>query len=401
VPLSRRELAERAGVDLDFVDRLTELGAIGSEGDLGSYGTPDLSRTRLLHAYQEAGLAPEGIIALVRSGDLSISWLETPAMTRAGHMDTTVGELCAEMDVEPALVAAIYEAIGFASPAPSDAGHESDVELLSLVKKLSAVGVEERSTLRMLRVYADSVRRMTKAEVELYEAQVEKPNRRSGRSERELLDLGTRVGEEVSPALERAIVDIYRRHREHVWIEHSINHAEIAMEAAGLFERVPRPPAICFVDLTGYTRLTEEQGDEAAARLATTLATIVEDTSRRHRGQPIRWLGDGGMFHFKDPGLAVLAGLDMVGSAPLAGLPPMHIGIHTGPVIFQDGDVYGRTVNVASRIASYATAGQVVASEETVRRCSLDGVRFEAVGRVQLKGVAEPALLYLASTTDR
>ena len=388
-------------MDLDFVDRLTELGAIGSEGDLASYGTPDLSRTRLLHAYQEAGLAPEGIIALVRSGDLSISWLETPAMTRAGHMDTTVEELCAKMDVEPALVGAMYEAIGFAPPAPSDDGRETDVELLSLIKALSAVGVEERSTLRMLRVYADSVRRMTKAEVELYEAQVEEPHRRSGRSERELLDLGTRVGEEVSPALERAIVDIYRRHREHVWIEHSINHAEIAMEAAGLFERVPRPPAICFVDLTGYTRLTEEQGDEAAARLATTLATIVEDTSRRHRGQPIRWLGDGGMFHFKDPGLAVLAGLDMVGSAPLAGLPPMHIGIHTGPVIFQDGDVYGRTVNVASRIASYATAGQVVASEETVRRCSLDGVRFEAVGRVQLKGVAEPALLYLASANDR
>jgi class 3 adenylate cyclase len=394
--LSREQLAERSGVELDFVDRLTELGAIGSEGDPGSYGAQDVSRTRLLGAYHEAGLAPEGIVALVRSGDLSISWLETPALARVGHTDTTVGELCTAMEVELGFVGAMYEAIGFAPPAASDDAREGDAELLALCKALSAVGVEERSTLRMLRVYADSVRRMTKSEVELYEAHVEEPRRRSGRSERELLDLGARVGVEVNPALERAIVNIYRRHREHVWVEHSINHAEVAMERAGLFEKVPRPPAICFVDLTGYTRLTEEQGDEVAARLAASLATLVEDTSRRHGGQPIRWLGDGGMFHFKDSGPAVLAGLDMVGSAPLAGLPPMHIGIHTGPVIFQDGDVYGRTVNVASRIASYATAGQVIASEETMRRCSLDGVRFQAVGRVPLKGVVEPALLYRA-----
>jgi adenylate cyclase len=388
---------ERAGVEPAFVDRLTELGAIGSGDEPRSYDASDVSRTRLLRAYEEAGLAPEGIMGLVRSGDLSIAWLETPAMTRAGHANTTIGDVAGELGIEPNVVGAMYEAIGFAPPAPSDDAREGDRGLLSLVRALSEVGVDERASLRMLRVYADSVRRITKAEVELYETHVEEPRRRSGTSERELLDLGTRVGAEVTPALERALVDIYRRHREHVWIEHSINHAEIAMEHAGLFEKVPRPPAICFVDLTGYTRLTEEQGDEVAALLATSLATLVEDTSRRHGGQPIRWLGDGGMFHFKDPGPAVLAGLDMVESAPAAGLPPMHIGIHTGPVIFQDGDVYGRTVNLASRIASYATAGKVIASEETVERCSSVSVRFDAVGRVELKGVAEPVPLYEAS----
>ena len=88
-----------------------------------------------------------------------------------------------------------------------------------------------------------------------------------------------------------------------------------------------RPPAICFVDLTEYTRLTEEKGDDVASRLATSLAALVEDTSRQYGGRPIRWLGDGGMFHFKVLGHAVLAGLDMVEAAPNAGLPPMHIGI--------------------------------------------------------------------------
>jgi adenylate cyclase len=123
----------------------------------------------------------------------------------------------------------------------------------------------------------------------------------------------------------------------------------------------------------------------------------VEDTSRRRGGQPIRWLGDGGMFHFKEPAAAVLAGLDMVESAPEANLPPMHIGIHTGPVIFQDGDVYGRTVNLASRIASHATAGQVLASDETVRRSSGAAVRFDPVGPTPLKGIARPVQLYQAA----
>jgi adenylate cyclase len=74
----------------------------------------------------------------------------------------------------------------------------------------------------------------------------------------------------------------------------------------------------------------------------------------------------------------------------------MHIGVHTGPVVFQDGDVYGRTVNLASRIASHATAGQVLASQETAGRASGAGVRFEPVGPVDLKGVAEPVELFQA-----
>lgn len=142
--------------------------------------------------------------------------------------------------------------------------------------------------------------------------------------------------------------------------------------------------------------MTEERGDEFAAELASNLASLVEDISRRRGGRPIRWLGDGGMFHFKEPVAAVLAGLDMVESAPDAGLPPMHIGIHTGPVIFQDGDVYGRTVNLASRIASHATAGQVLASEETVRRSSGKDVHFEPIGSVELKGLTQPLELYQA-----
>jgi adenylate cyclase len=84
----------------------------------------------------------------------------------------------------------------------------------------------------------------------------------------------------------------------------------------------------------------------------------------------------------------------MVGSAPEAGLPPTHIGIHAGPVVSQDGDVFGRTVNVAARIAARAGPGEVLTSTETVDLVEDARLRFVPVGPASLKGIARPVTLY-------
>ncbi|HET6790622.1 MAG TPA: adenylate/guanylate cyclase domain-containing protein, partial [Actinomycetota bacterium] len=83
--------------------------------------------------------------------------------------------------------------------------------------------------------------------------------------------------------------------------------------------------------------------------------------------------------------------------APAAGLPTTHIGIQSGPVVFQDGDVYGRTVNVASRIADLAEAGDVLTTEETMRQVEDAEIEWALGGPVELKGVAAPETLYRAS----
>jgi hypothetical protein len=114
---------------------------------------------------------------------------------------------------------------------------------------------------------------------------------------------------------------------------------------------VEQPPAMCFLDLVGYTRLTEERGDDAAAEIAANLAELTQRAARARGGLPVKWLGDGVMFFFKRPGEAVLAALEMVQEAPATGLPPAHVGIHAGPIVVQDGDYFGRTVNLAARIA--------------------------------------------------
>jgi class 3 adenylate cyclase len=184
----------------------------------------------------------------------------------------------------------------------------------------------------------------------------------------------------------------------HVWSEHSVNHVEAALDAEGIDSHLPQPHAICFVDITGYTRLTEERGDRFAANVAARLAPLVRNIARRRGGSSIRWLGDGGMFHFRDAARAVESGLDMVEQAPAIGLPPAHIGIHAGPVIFQDGDVYGRTVNLASRLASVARGGEVVVSGEVTDLAS--GFSYEDMGPTTLKGVSAPMRVFRATRPE-
>ena len=166
------------------------------------------------------------------------------------------------------------------------------------------------------------------------------------------------------------------------------------MSQAGIRSRLERLPAMCFLDITGYTRLTQEHGDDAAADLASTVARLVRRSSIQHGGKPVKWLGDGVMFHFREPGPAVLAALDMRDGVATDRLPSAHIGIHAGTVLFQEGDYFGRTVNAASRIADHAGRDQVLVSREVVDAAGVEGVAYDAIGPVELKGLLAPLELY-------
>jgi adenylate cyclase len=86
----------------------------------------------------------------------------------------------------------------------------------------------------------------------------------------------------------------------------------------------------------------------------------------------------------------------MVEGAQEAQLPPAHVGLHAGPVLFQEGDYFGRTVNVASRIADYARRGEVLVTDEVVAASDIDGLTFESIGPVELKGLSETIPLHIA-----
>jgi adenylate cyclase len=77
-------------------------------------------------------------------------------------------------------------------------------------------------------------------------------------------------------------------------------------------------------------------------------------------------------------------------------LPPAHVGLHAGPLIYQDGDFYGQTVNVTSRIADYARPGEVLVSQAVVDATEGVPVVYSEVGMVELKGVSEAVRLHVA-----
>ena len=148
-----------------------------------------------------------------------------------------------------------------------------------------------------------------------------------------------------------------------------------------------------FLDLTGFTHLTGQRGDATAAALAETMAVLVNRSSRAYGGVPVKWLGDGVMLHHREPAGAVLSALELVVRLPEAGLPPAHVGVASGPVVAQGGDYFGRTVNLAARIAAHAGAGQVLVSASVAESDPPRGVRFVEHGQLPLKGFARPVRL--------
>ena len=119
-----------------------------------------------------------------------------------------------------------------------------------------------------------------------------------------------------------------------------------------------------------------------------------------HGGRPVKWLGDGVMFHFTDSGSAILSGIELIEETERAIAVPARIGINAGAVIAQEGDYFGRTVNIAARIADFARPHEVLVSEDARRSASVDDVAFELVGDVPLKGVSKAVRLHRATRAE-
>ena len=101
--------------------------------------------------------------------------------------------------------------------------------------------------------------------------------------------------------------------------------------------------------MSGYTRLTETEGDELAVRASDTIRERAQRASRAHGGSMVKILGDGAMLHFPDVATALPAVVGLVDELT-GGRLPVHAGVHAGSLIEHDGDYFGRTVNIASRV---------------------------------------------------
>jgi adenylate cyclase len=397
--LSAQELADRSGVTTEQLRRLVELGIITSTSE-GRFRHPDIQRIRVVDALADAGFTPEQLAQVMEAGTYDLDWTSVVYPEPTAQIATTLAQTAAAIGLPESLVDRLYDAWELPRPQPDQALRADDHELLRLSgPALEAFRGDETALLAAGRQVGDSLRRLAESQVRLFHTLVEEELEAEGHPAHAWSDDLNHAAASLITSLERTLVLLYRRHFEHYVLEVTVLRAEAALEEAGLARRRPvRPPAIAFLDLTGYTRLTEKRGDRAAAELAAHLTDIVHELARRHGGRPVKLLGDGVMFHFPDPAQAVLCGLELVEDIPRVGLPLARVGLHSGPVVFQNGDYFGRTVNIAARISDYARPGQVLVSEAVVTTVDgLQPVSFEPVGPVSLKGLTGPISLYAAT----
>jgi class 3 adenylate cyclase len=153
---------------------------------------------------------------------------------------------------------------------------------------------------------------------------------------------------------------------------------------------------ILFADIADSTELTERMGDAAFREKARDLDTALREAITSNGGTAVegKLLGDGVLATFASAREAIAAGRQCADQGGRIGLP-LHVGIHAGDVLREEGNVFGGAVNIAARIADASAPGQVLVSG-TVRDLARTsaGVVFEDRGGRELKGVAEPVRVF-------
>jgi adenylate cyclase len=332
--LSAAGLADLAGVTEAEVARLVDLGVLVARDGVGPFLEADVQKVRLARACEQAGLPLEGIAAAIRDGRLSFRFLEAPPFRRwAVRSSLTYRQVSQETGVPLELLGSFLEAIGFARMAPDEPIREDELEVVPLLQLGLSTGILDQVwSTRLGRGYQQGLRLIAGVEKDVWQARFIAPMLEAGADQQTAREQASQLSGDlnVAPLIDRALMAAYRRQQELAWIEQMVEEIETALEQAGGLGRPGRVPAVCFLDLVGYTRLTEERGDQAAAELAGSLAVLVERSSREHGGVPVKWLGDGVMVYFRDPAGAVLAALQMVEEFPAAGLPPPTSGWRPG-----------------------------------------------------------------------
>jgi adenylate cyclase len=399
--MNAAELAVRVGVSAEHVEELRAAGVLAGDGDPEApYELEDTNRVVLADSLVASGIPLDDIRAAVDDGRLTFGFLGDLFPEPVDYLPgTTMAEFVAANGVPMELVRQVHSRLGLPQPDDDDPIRADEARYMPLAALALGAGFEDAALAHFSRVMGENLRRLAEAQVHFYTASIVGTMIENGIPPLKAWELSTAMGKEMRPMFRELLLWVYERHQETYILEDVIEHMENVLRGQTPTRSRVRDQAIAFLDLSGFTRLTEERGDEVAAELAATLADLVQDASRPHGGRPVKLLGDGVMFHFPDASAAVECALELVERAPDEGLPPAHVGVNVGPVVFRDGDYFGRTVNVASRVADRAGPHEVFVTDEVV--AAAGGIaRFTPVGEFELKGVARPLALHRAERPE-
>ena len=274
---------------------------------------------------------------------------------------------------------------------------DEDVQALQYAASVLSSGFPLVAFLQLARVYGQALAQIADAEVRLFHIYVHEPLMREGVPGMEMAEEMEHLARDLLPLTSPLMDYVHQRFLQHYIEQDVVGHMEVEMDEDIDLGRLR--VAIAFCDLAGYTRFTEEEGEEEALsfveRFVEAVTATLPDDAR-----VIKTIGDEVMIVGQD----VQALTDWaVGFQQLfRERPEPRIGIHYGVTLYRDGDYYGREVNLASRVVARARGGEVVVTDAVVERVAeSEHLVFEGVGQVKLKGFDEPRQLCRASDAAR
>ena len=381
------EVARELDVSPDTLRRWARDGLVPLPDD--RWTPAALAHARIVARLRKRGHSLDEIRAASESGRLAYGFMEDLFPPRG---ETRSLEEAAELSgLEPALVERIWTSVGFPAPA-GDEVSDDDLQLLRYIAAALGAGFPLVAFLQLVRVYGQALARIADAEVRLFHLYVHEPLIQDGVPNLEMAEEMEGLARELLPLASPIMDHVHQRYLQHFLDQDIVGHMELEVATGGDLDLGRVRVAIAFADLAGYTRLTEEAGEEEAVDIIERFVEAVQDTLPDD-ARVIKTIGDEVMIVGSDAS----AVLDWaVGFQQLQKERPLpRIGIHQGLTLYRDGDYYGRAVNLAARVGARAAGGEVLVTRPLVEAAG-SHLEFEHIGDVKLKGFSESTELFLA-----
>lgn len=389
--ISLSEAARRSGVPASTLKRWAEEKILPVRR--GRWTAAAAAQARVVARMRERGYSLEDLKEAGREGRLAFGFTEE-LFSDPDERRMSVEEVAVETGLEPELVERILVILGTPVHRRRDVGPE-DAEALRHCARVLDAGFPLVAFLQLVRVYAQSMRRIADAEVRLFHLYVHEPLIRDAVPELEMAEEMGELAGDILPLAAPLTDYLHQRYLRFFVEQDVVGHMEADASAVDTaeIELGHVHVSLCFIDLTGFTRYTEEEGDIEALDVVENFVAEVEATLPRE-ATIVKTIGDEVMIVSPDPLSLTEWAVDFL--ARFEQRPQPRVGIHYGDAVYRDGDYFGGQVNLAHRVVNRALAGEVLVTDAVCGSIAAsDRLQFEGIGRVSLKGFPSPTELFV------
>jgi class 3 adenylate cyclase len=388
------ELARLSGESVETLGAWSTLGLLAGSDDKG-FEPANLERIRLIQFAGRRGIDPNAIAdASTSQGDMLGHYVDSVRLT-GQHPATSaysLADAAARAGVDQGLFGRLWAACGLRD---EFAANEYDLEAIRCLAAAIQGGMPEEAMLQIARVFADALGKVAEANIRLFHYYVHERLRAEGFTGSELVAATQSMSRPLSLLIEPTITYFHRK----AWIralrEDFVVHVAECCPPSTADAPGSVVLTVLFVDLVSFTALTAAMGDSVAAEVVESFSDIVLDSASRWNGRVVKQIGDEFMVVFDDVTDALTCGLEIEArTAEKSMFPAVHLGAHTGPVLYRQADYVGATVNLAARVAGVATPHQFLVTAAVRDKSQDANMNFAPIGHGVLKGISDEVDLF-------